>query len=359
MERKVIWLTASYFLDVDLPIVSKLAGELNIEWYILYDNVSHKKKYMYKGVEANSFNIKSKWYSPFILWEYLNFFKSLKYNLDDIIYIDVIGMPYLYPLLKFFVKHNNIIIAAHNLKTPKGARFEMLSKLYMKFLINNFSNIHVFSKNQLDYLESLLLSKNILLAPLALKFYGEKISTANKRCKTFLSFGHIRDYKRLDLLIFAAQLAFEETNFIFKVIIAGNCKNWSDYQKLIKYDFLFDIKIGHISNNEVPAIISESDYLVLPYQDIAQSGVLSLAFCYNVPVIVSDIDGFTEFVKDGYNGFLFERDNIVSLKNTIINCLFLKEDSYSGISENIRNYCKNNFDIDSICNKYLDYFNKF
>lgn len=58
-----------------------------------------------------------------------------------------------------------------------------------------------------------------------------------------------------------------------------------------------------IDDEEIPELFTKSDYLVLPYEDVAQSGPHMIAYNYNLPVIASDIDGFKERVVDGENGF--------------------------------------------------------
>lgn len=35
MKKKICWITATYFLDVDLPIVPKLMNHFSIEWKII------------------------------------------------------------------------------------------------------------------------------------------------------------------------------------------------------------------------------------------------------------------------------------------------------------------------------------
>ena len=229
----------------------------------------------------------------------------------------------------------------------------------MHKLLHCFNNFHVFSINQGTYLNQLVHNKNILYAPLALKNYGvKKPRSRHFNTTNFLTFGHIRQYKRVDLLIEAAQLLYEETGFDFVVTIAGTCVDWTQYEKIIRYPHLFDLNIGYISDSEVSTLFSNADYLVLPYQDLAQSGAITVAFNYNVPVITSDIPQFIEFVSNGQNGFIFKSEDVNSLKNILKGCLNMDANLYDSLIDTTKQFVIDNYSLSSICDRYIEYFNK-
>ena len=97
--------------------------------------------------------------------------------------------------------------------------------------------------------------------------------------------------------------------------------------------------------------------MVLPYEDVAQSGPHMIAYNYNLPVIASDIDGFKERVVDGENGFLFKRNNLESLIETIVKVVKLNGDKYLALKERLRDYTKTYYSVKSVAEKYIDYFN--
>jgi glycosyltransferase involved in cell wall biosynthesis len=175
---------------------------------------------------------------------------------------------------------------------------------------------------------------------------------------TFLNFGIISRYKRVDVLINAAVLAYEKTNLKFIVKIAGRCKNWDSYQSLIKYPFLFDLRIESIPNEEVADLFASSHYFVLPYQDISQSGALMVALNYNLPVLASNVRSFSEFIVDGRTGFLFETASVNSLSNLIVHILENHKTIYQFLKLQQKKFVDDNFSIDTIVNKYSVFFNK-
>jgi glycosyltransferase involved in cell wall biosynthesis len=252
----------------------------------------------------------------------------------------------------------NVVVATHNVTTPKGARLEHLARLNMFFLLRRFRNFHTFSFNQKKSLESKVTGKKVLLAPLALKDYGPLPSDIKESKINFLSFGHVRNYKRIDLLILAAQKAYEETGILFKVTIAGSCNEWPKYQQFIQYPELFDLRIGFINDDEIPLLIAKCNYLVLPYQDLAQSGAITVAFNYNIPVICSDIPQFKEVVSDGVNGYLFKSESVEDLKMVFMKCLNLSLTDYQYICKSTKQYVFENYAIESIGKRYIEFFGK-
>lgn len=137
-----------------------------------------------------------------------------------------------------------------------------------------------------------------------------------------LFFGQIKGIKRLDLLLEAfAELIKVQPNA--RLVIAGKVVDvpFDVYQSQIDKLGIGDrctCLIRYIQNDEVPLFYAASDLVVLPYQRIYQSGVLLMAMSFARAVVVSDIPGMLEIVRDGVTGYVFKRGNAGSL----FSCLF-------------------------------------
>ena len=129
------------------------------------------------------------------------------------------------------------------------------------------------------------------------------------------------------------------------------------YREMIGNTSNITAEFRRIDDEEIPELFTKSDYLVLPYEDVAQSGPHMIAYNYNLPVIASDIDGFKERVVDGENGFLFKRNNLESLIETIVKVVKLNGDKYLALKERLRDYTETNYSVKSVAEKYIDYFN--
>ena len=110
--------------------------------------------------------------------------------------------------------------------------------------------------------------------------------------KNLLFFGLIRDYKGLDLLIEALDLL--DNNF--QLIIAGECYgDFNKYEKLIDNSSARSRIIVHnryISDEEIPLFFSAADALILPYRSATQSGVVSVAYHYDLPMLSTPVGDF-------------------------------------------------------------------
>jgi glycosyltransferase involved in cell wall biosynthesis len=57
--------------------------------------------------------------------------------------------------------------------------------------------------------------------------------------------------------------------------------------------------------------------LVAPYKNATQSGMVSVALAYGVPIIATNVGSFSEYIKDGVNGFLVDVDDYLTLAEKI------------------------------------------
>jgi len=122
-----------------------------------------------------------------------------------------------------------------------------------------------------------------------------------------LFFGFIRAYKGLDLLI----EAFSDNrlrNRKVKLIVAGEFyEDDTPYLQMIRDKNLGDevILFNHfIKDNEVPLFFSAADLVVQPYRSATQSGVTQIAFYFEKPMLVTDVGGLREIVRDGICGYV-------------------------------------------------------
>ena len=142
---------------------------------------------------------------------------------------------------------------------------------------------------------------------------------------TVLFFGQIKEVKGLDILLKSLPKVIDSYPKL-KLVIAGKVwkTNFSSYQELIDKLNLNDnisLNVRYIEDSEVSTFYESADIVILPYRKIYQSGVLLMAMSYQKPVIVSNLEGMIEIVKDGYNGFVFQSENSKDLSETIIRAI--------------------------------------
>ena len=292
---------------------------------------------------------------------YKRIISEAKKYMPDIYYISYQGTPYGGLLYKLMLPTNKCVAACHNVSTPQGAINDKMAVYYTLYWLHCFKYINVFSESQKVILERDYPLKVALMTPFFLKNYGQPIISKDKfdtEKIRFTVFGNIVRYKRIDLLIKAAERIFEKGFGNFVVRIAGNCKYWQSYQKLIKHPELFELMIERIANEDIPNLFADSHYAVFPYQDIAQSGSITVAFSYNVPTIVSDIPQFKEFVVDGKTSLIFKSQDVESLADVMQYAIEHHKEIYPMLCINQKSFVDNHFADDVIVNKYIDFFNK-
>ena len=122
-----------------------------------------------------------------------------------------------------------------------------------------------------------------------------------------LFFGLIRHYKGLDILL----EAFAKLSDQYQLIIAGE-----PYESMDKYEkIIADNNIGdrvhifpkYIKDSEVSDYYSVADVLVMPYRSATQSGVSSVSYHFDVPLIVTDVGGLKETIGDRGTGLVAPR----------------------------------------------------
>ena len=185
------------------------------------------------------------------------------------------------------------------------------------------------SETQQSQFSSEYPKKKAFYINMPLKDFGpimkEKHNPGNR---IFLFFGFIQAYKRLDLFIEASQHVTSGAKFI----IAGACNDWDRYKALLtgkKNNVQCEIRF--IANNEIAFYFQKADYLVLPYDEATQSGPLTIAYNYCLPIIATDIKLFATMVKNGDNGFLFHKGNLEAFIQTINHANEISNQQYSSL----------------------------
>lgn len=147
--------------------------------------------------------------------------------------------------------------------------------------------------------------------------------------KVLLFFGQIKEVKGLDILLNAMPLVLRQHPDAVLLIAGKPWKtNFAEYQAKIDELGINNACFTHIRyipDEEVPLYYSAADLVVLPYRRIYQSGVVLMAMSYGKAVLVSDIPGMLEVVRDMDTGFVFRSGNINDLASKLDAVLYNSE----------------------------------
>jgi len=169
----------------------------------------------------------------------------------------------------------------------------------------------------------------------------------NLKKNVFLYFGFIRKYKGLHNVIKAFAKLSENRDDVSLMIVGESFWNTLDKKKfttrlknatfgvakkifLKKQDdeqnynpiaLVKELGLEHkvyvnnefVPNEDVHKYFQVSDNIMLFYLTATPSGIESIAYNFNMPMLATKVGHFTETVKDGFNGYLAEPEDIESM----------------------------------------------
>jgi glycosyltransferase involved in cell wall biosynthesis len=142
--------------------------------------------------------------------------------------------------------------------------------------------------------------------------------------KAILCFGRIKPYKGIEHLLSAFQ-QITKNDPDYRLIIAGEVQKGNEqYMANLKQTIRLELERGQvilktqfIPDAEMEIYLKAADVMVLPYNEIFQSGVLFLSYAFGLPVIATDVGSFREEIVEGNTGFLCPPGNPAALAKTI------------------------------------------
>jgi glycosyltransferase involved in cell wall biosynthesis len=340
---------------IDAPIVPLLAEYYDIDWILVY---THKTDLTAEGAVGTNqcrpreYDLRFRQRDPRVIGRYLSLLNDILGGGYDLVYTSFHGLPYFLPIVALRLDLGKVIYAVHNVTTPKGAVNERAMRIYHAFVFSRFQRFHVFSEYQLRAIEALLPDKSNHYAPFPLLDYGPSHVTPKRDTIRFLFFGYIRRYKRLDLLIKAFRNLRNAGFSNIELAITGDCDEWDEYQQLIGDESGIQTRIEVVRSSDVSDVVAACHYVVLPYQDTAQSGVLTLAYQYGKPVIASDIPGFRDCIEEGTTGFFFESESERSLTEVMRDAITRHRERYPRLKQNIEEYVRREYSLEAVVDKY-------
>jgi len=236
-------------------------------------------------------------------------------------------LPFFAPSLGYVAsklnKNTKVITILDNVIPHEKRFFDNILTLY--FLDKNHGFIAMSEKVKEDLLAIKPDAKVELIPHPLYNHFGEKLDkeearsrlSINKNKKTLLFFGFIRDYKGLDILI----ESFGKLDDSYQLIIAGEVYgDFKKYDKLIisnpnKHNIYKFIK--YINDNEVNIYFSAADVCILPYRNATQSGIIGIAYHFELPIIATNVGGLSETIKHEKTGLIINKLNVEALANEI------------------------------------------
>ena len=311
--------------------------------YIDLDFISFKKLYpalLYRGDAAEdkgmSISAKNEKFKIKRIMTYYNPFSWFLAGIStkgDIAHIQW-GIPILSPV--FFIillisklRRKRIIATVHNVLPHEHSKTDKILTKLVFYLVDLFI---VHSTRNIEELHDIfgIPKGKIVRIPIGTsKSFKDSIVTkegAREKLKLpldgkiILFFGTIREYKGLDILLEAFFYVVKEVENIFLVIAGYPRVKWGKYEELIEKNNLnknIKLFLEFIPSDKVKYFYYASDLVVLPYREfMSQSAAGADALAFEKPLIVTDVGGLPELVKD--RNFVVEQNNPRELAEKIL-----------------------------------------
>ena len=169
---------------------------------------------------------------------------------------------------------------------------------------------------------------------------SKEVRNSVQRGKTnILFFGNINYSKGPDILLKCIKELPKNSENHLNFIMAGKISDDSIKGYDISMPALHTV-FRTINDDELKYLYGNADYMIMPYRETYQSGVLEMAFRFRVPVIVSDIPYFKSVI-DKYPSFgIITGTDIQSMQSTLIS-----------LTENNMDCFYKNSDLDNYSNR--------
>lgn len=247
------------------------------------------------------------------------------------------------------LKQNGIIILntvhdLHSHEIDKAFHKELRWKILMNRVYKDMEfcqNLTTNSLMQYEELQMMFPKKNIsfhefpslVSTEIAL---GQDVVAELDNCSKpyILFFGRIEAYKGLDVL-YKAYINSKILKNKYALVIAGK----GDLNFTIDVDNDIFLINRYIKDSEVAYLYNNASAIVYPYISATQSGVLSLAFYFQRPVLTSDVPYFKSTIEASSTGLVFKNGDSSDLADKLLQ--LLSSDNAEMICNQNKYYCQN------------------
>lgn len=137
--------------------------------------------------------------------------------------------------------------------------------------------------------------------------------------KYILFAGKISKYKGVEYLL-EAMKKVHDTFPDIKLVVAGGGKYHFDISRYAALPYI-DIRNRFIPDEELVALMKKTQFMVCPYTDATQSGVIMSSFTFGTPVIATRVGGLPEMLGNGKYGMLVKEKDTDALYQGICSLL--------------------------------------
>lgn len=290
----------------------------------------------------------------FRLYRELN--RMIKDINPDIVHF--VGNPDLLNAATFVRFSKKLVVTVHD-PFPHSGEYTVRTEVFSKLLFRFVSRFILLNNTMLDAFcrryhiqKSIVRCSRLGLYDVVNLFGGrERTSLSEVTGRYILFFGRISPYKGLDYLI-SAMDKIAESHKDISLVIAGkgtlpDSVSGKDYLKVIN---------DYIANDDLVALIRNAMFVVCPYTDATQSGVVSTVLALRTPMAVTDTGTMGEMVRAFNAGVVVPPKDSQSLAEAMAKMVD-KPESLGQFKESIIRYQQDGaYSWDCIASEYIELY---
>lgn len=254
--------------------------------------------------------------------------------------------PYFAPcyfLLTRFMGRQNVVFVCHNVFPHE--RFPM-DKALTRLALSGGSHYIVHAAEEAEELTKIQPHPDYVVTPHptynAFCFEGMRKEQAREKLhigaeeRILLFFGYVREYKGLKYLLRAIPKICREDDKVRLWVVGEFGADREEYLELIRGLGIEDrvrVQDAYTPDREVEKYFAAADLVVLPYTSATQSGIVQIAYGFTKPVVVTNVGGLPDVVKDGETGYIVEPGKPQAIAEAVVR--FFREEQAQRMQENI------------------------
>jgi glycosyltransferase involved in cell wall biosynthesis len=357
--KRIAYINADCYVDTDFTVLRHLARQFEVVWYPVYYTdrpIYYTPEQMLSYARENGIEIhlcprQYRQRDPRNYAFYSKIVEDINNREVDIVYSCTCEELY-WTLASWKLKAQRVLGLHDVVMHHFGAPVKRLIQTGIRELtILGSRNVCVFSGNQ---------------AALFNKRYGRVAEILGLSCRRLgpvtvdtpsisqgvrmLFFGNIVEYKGLDLLIACMEKLRSQGITNLFLTVAGRGEHWGECEKQIKTRQMYDLNIRFIDNEEIPNLLASHHFMALPYRNATQSGPMSLAAGYGMPILAPEYGCFKEYY-DRQSGVLYS-----DLESALRQLASMSQEEYDQMGQNAA-LLKDKFSEEAIAQRYIQYFN--
>lgn len=345
---RIAYLSQTAFSDVDFSYIKEAQKMMDITYYVLVSPTQRQKAAVNLASLPDKFGIfkatdinELRPFSQIVdlsrvflvnytstnnhqissIIESFKVYKELKQKKYDVIHLT---WPPSYMNWFIYRLKRKLVLTVHD-PFPHSSVVNIIREYERKRAFNKIDNLILLNESQkkdfIKYYNLDKTKKNIYTSFLScydyLHIHDGRVKKEN--CYQILFFGQIFSHKGVDYLLSAMDMVHREIPKA-KLVVAGSGTYWFDISPYQHCDYI-EIINRYIPDCELVELISSSSFVVIPYIDATQSGVIMTAYAFNKPCVATNVGALPEMVIDGINGEIVPPKDSDALSEAMIRLL--------------------------------------